>query len=173
MTKWLCLIFLQIILSESNAQNISISTFNVTGNSSTINANYGLTYSVGESLSIANFLATNNTVLNSGFLQVYQPVVTGIQDTELIGQNIVTALPNPTVNFLNIKANFNKIGQFQFQVIDASSKILLSSNPINTIGAIEKTITLAIYPEGVYYLRVIFRPSTGKTQLGTYKIVKI
>ena len=73
---YISILFLLIYII-SIAQSITPATLGIAGVTSQQN-NYTLTFSAGESISITEFKNQNNYSLNSGFLQNFTPLITGI-----------------------------------------------------------------------------------------------
>jgi hypothetical protein len=130
-------------------------------------------WSIGESVSIANFLASGYS-LNTGVLQPMTSIVTAINEygPAVFGTQI-TIGPNPTNNLLHIKARFNQAGSLSFQLIDAKSTIVFTQEVGTIFSSYEKDILMENYPSGIFYMKVYFKPSAGNTKTGIYKIIKL
>jgi hypothetical protein len=169
-------ILLLVILCTStivNSQSITPFTVNIAGFTAT-QSGYSLTVSTGETISITNFKAPNGESLNSGFLQNNPPLVTGIEELmSKLGSNEVTVTPNPTNSITHLITNFSVPGQMQYQILDITSKLLFRSQPVNGINNKQTKIELSNYPAGTYYILVFFKPITGISKTGIYKIVKL
>jgi hypothetical protein len=154
--------------TEAKAQSISPYTFNNGGGYFS-----AMEWSIGESVSIANFLASGYS-LNTGVLQPMTNIVTAINEygPAVFGTQI-TIGPNPTSNILHIKARFNQAGSLSFQLIDAKSTIMFTQEAGTIFSSYEKDIFMENYPSGVFYMKVFFKPSTGNTKTGIYKIIKL
>jgi hypothetical protein len=154
--------------TEAKAQSISPYTFNNGGGYFS-----AMEWSIGESVSIANFLASGYS-LNTGVLQPMTSIVTAINEfgPAVFGTQI-TIGPNPTNNLLHIKARFNQAGSLSFQLIDAKSAIVFTNEVGTIFSSFEKDIFMENYPSGVFYMKVFFKPSTGNTKTGIYKIIKL
>jgi hypothetical protein len=154
--------------TEAKAQSISPYTLNNGGGYSST-----MEWSIGESVSIANFL-TSGYSLNTGVLQPMTSIVTAINEygPAVFGTQI-TIGPNPTNNLLHIKARFNQAGSLSFQLIDAKSTIVFTNEVGTIFSSFEKDIFMENYPSGVFYMKVFFKPSTGNTKTGIYKIIKL
>lgn len=138
-----------------NAQIISNSVQNIGGITGISNNSAGsLTYSIGEMASIQSFTGANNYVLSTGFLQSFNPLVTGILDMPMISANSVTIAPNPTSQFLLIETRFNQSGTLQFQLLDAQSKIVFQITPVSIVSDYQKRIDLEALPTGMYYIKM-------------------
>ena len=154
--------------TEAKAQSISPYTFNNGGGY--FNA---MEWSIGESVSIANFL-TSGYSLNTGVLQPMTSIVTAINEfgPAVFGTQI-TIGPNPANNLLHIKARFNQVGDLSFQLIDAKSAIVFTQEAGTILSSYEKDILMENYPSGIFYMKVYFKPSAGNTKTGIYKIIKL
>jgi hypothetical protein len=130
-------------------------------------------WSIGESVSIANFIASGNS-LNTGVLQPMTSIVTAINEYgPAVFGNQITIGPNPTSNLLHIKARFNELGNLSFQLIDAKSAIVFTLDAGTIFSSYEKDILMENYPSGVFYMKVYFKPITGSAKTGIYKIIKL
>jgi hypothetical protein len=154
--------------TEAKAQSISPYTLNNGGGYSST-----MEWSIGESVSIANFLASGYS-LNTGVLQPMTSIVTAINEygPSVFGSQI-TIGPNPTTNLLHIKARFNLVGTLSFQLIDAKSAIVFTQEAGTIFSSYEKDILMEKYPSGVFYMKVYFKPSNGNAKTGIYKIIKL
>ena len=150
------------------AQSITPYTFNNGGGSAS-----SIEWSIGESVSIANF-TTPNYLLNTGLLQPLTNVVTSINDYgPVVFGHQITISPNPTTQLVQLKGQFNQMGRLSFQVIDSKSSILLNHEAGTNIISYEKDIFLDNYPSGIFYIKVIFKPTNGIIKTGVFKIVKL
>jgi len=130
-------------------------------------------WSVGESVSIANFIASGYS-LNTGVLQPMTSIVTAINEYgPAVFGNQITIGPNPTSNLLHIKARFNQVGSLSFQLIDAKSSIVFTQEAGTIFSSYEKDILMENYPSGIFYMKVYFKPSNGTVKTGIYKIIKL
>jgi hypothetical protein len=154
--------------TEAKAQSISPYTFNNGGGYFS-----AMEWSIGESVSIANFLASGY-YLNTGVLQPMTSIVTAINEfgPAVFGTQI-TIGPNPTSNLLHIKARFNQAGSLSFQLIDAKSTIVFTQEAGTIFSSYEKDIFMENYPSGVFYMKVYFKPINGNAKTGIYKIIKL
>jgi hypothetical protein len=154
--------------TEAKAQSISPYTLNNGGGYSS-----SMEWSIGESVSIANFIASGYS-LNTGSLQPMTSIVTAINEfgPAVFGTQI-TIGPNPTNNLLHIKARFNQAGSLSFQLIDAKSTIVFTQEAGTIFSIYEKDILMENYPSGIFYMKVYFKPSAGNTKTGIYKIIKL
>jgi hypothetical protein len=150
------------------AQSITPYTFNNGGGSAS-----SIEWSIGESVSIANF-TTPNYMFNTGLLQPLTNVVTSINEYgPVVYGHQITISPNPTTDLVHLKGQFNQMGRLSFQVIDSKSSILLTHEAGTNIISYEKDILMDHYPSGIFYIKVIFKPLYGIIKTGIFKIVKL
>ena len=157
-----------LMFNVVNGQAITPYTLNNGGGSSSF-----LEWSLTESVSVASFIAPGY-FLNTGVLQPNTNVVTSINEygPSVFGSQIIIG-PNPTSNLLHIKARFNQVGTLSFQLIDAKSTIVFTQEAGTIFSNYDKDILMENYPSGVFYMKVYFKPSTGITKTGIYKIIKL
>jgi hypothetical protein len=164
------LFFLFSLLTENNlySQSITPHALNNGGGYSS-----SMEWSIGESVSIANFIASGYS-LNTGALQPMTSIVTAINEygPSVFGSQI-TIGPNPTSNLLHIKARFNQAGSLSYQLIDSKSTIVYTQEAGTIFSSYEKDIGMENYPSGVFYMKVYFKPRTGIAKTGIYKIIKL
>jgi hypothetical protein len=150
------------------AQSITPYTFNNGGGSAS-----SIEWSISESVSIANF-TTPNYLLNTGLLQPLTNVVTSINEYgPVVYGHQITISPNPTTDLVHLKGQFNQMGRLSFQVIDSKSSILLTDEGGTNVSTYEKDIFMDNYPSGIFYIKVIFKPTNGIIKTGVFKIVKL
>lgn len=130
-------------------------------------------WSIGESVSIANFIASGYS-LNTGGLQPMTSLVTAINEygPAVFGTQI-TIGPNPTTNLLHIKVRFNQAGSLSLQLLDVKSAIVFTQDAGTIFSSYDKDILMENYPAGVFYMKVYFKPSNGIVKTGIYKIIKL
>ena len=157
-----------LIFNLVNGQVISPNTLNNGGGYSS-----SMEWSIGESVSITNFIASGYS-LNTGGLQPMTSIVTAINEygPSVFGSQI-TIGPNPTSNLLHIKARFNQVGTLSFQLIDAKSTIVFTQEAGTIFSSYDKDILMENYPSGIFYMKVYFKPSKGNAKTGIYKIIKL
>ncbi len=150
------------------AQSISPFTINNGGGFAT-----AMEWSVGESVSIANFIASGYS-LHTGVLQPTTSFVPVIDPNSSLGLgNQISIGPNPTINLLHIKTKFKELGNLLFQLTDAKSALLFSNEVEITSNIYENDITMEQYASGVFFLRVYFKPVNGNAKTAIYKIMKL
>ncbi len=162
------LFFLLLVAFKVRSQTMTPNTINNGGGYSST-----MEWSMGESVSIANFIASGYS-LNTGVLQPMTSIVTAINEYgPAVFGNQITIGPNPTTNLLHIKARFNELGNLSFQLLDAKSAIVFTQEAGAIFSSYEKDILMENYPSGVFYMKVYFKPITGIAKTGIYKIIKL
>jgi hypothetical protein len=161
----LLLFFIQL---SAFSQNISPFTVNVSGAT-----NKNLDYSVGESASIAYFQSTNQISLNSGFLQSFTPLITGIVNRVFEeGEGLVLS-PNPSIDYIRVNGALSKPGFVEFHLIDLQGRVLETYPTTYYINYLEKEINVAHLTGGTYFIRIIYSSSDGINQSTSFKFIKI
>jgi len=157
-----------IIQNVSFAQSIAPHILNNGGGSTT-----SMEWSIGEGVSITPFLA-GGFGLNTGVLQPMTSLLTGINEYgPLVFGNQISVGPNPVSNILHFKARLAQVGILSIQLLDAKSAIVYTQEAGTIYGSYDKDIQMQAYPDGVFYVRVYFKPNNGTTKTGVYKIIKI
>lgn len=130
-------------------------------------------WSLNESVSIAPFSA-GGYFLNTGVLQPLTNIVTGITEygPTVFGNQILVG-PNPTSNILHLKANMNQVGNLSFQLLDAKSSILFTHEAGAIFNSYDRDLQMQAYSDGLFYVRVYFKPNNGTAKVGVYKIIKL
>ena len=166
--KLVLFVFYIMILGNVYGQSITPYALNNGGGYSST-----MEWSIGESVSIANFIASGYS-LNTGLLQPMTSIVTAINEygPAVFGSQI-TIGPNPTINLLHIKARFNQAGTLSLQLLDSKSAQIFTQEVGTIFSTYEKDILMETYPSGVFYMRVYFKPVTGAAKTGIYKIIKL
>jgi hypothetical protein len=161
-------LFSLLIVNNLYSQTITPYAINSGGGYSS-----NMEWSISESISIANFIASGYS-LNTGVLQPITSIVTAINEygPAVFGTQI-TIGPNPTYNLLHIKARFNQVGTLSFQLIDAKSSIVFTQEVGTIFSSYDKDILMENYPSGVFYMKLYFKPSNGNAKIGIYKIIKL
>lgn len=165
-----------LLILSSNlgvTQNITPVTQNIAGYSGYGTSNFTLTFSVGEMASIVHYIGTDKSTLSTGFLQSFTPIVTGIDELVYIKPGAIIIAPNPVINLMHLTASFLKPGQFEFNIVDASSNLKYQSIAYTIYEHLNTTLDIQNYVSGVYYIRVLFKPNIGAPEYGIYKIIKL
>ncbi len=161
-------LFISSGFSNMHAQTITPYTLNNGGGSAAT-----MEWSIGESVSIANFIASGYS-LNTGALQPMTSIVTSMNEYgPIVFGTQITIGPNPTFNLLHIKARFNEMGNLSIHLMDAKSAIVFKHEAGTIFSSYDKDILMENYPSGVFYMKVYFKPSNGNTKTGIYKIIKL
>jgi len=154
-----------------HSQSITPFTMNIGGGYTT-----SLEWSIGESASIANFIASGYS-LSTGVLQPNNNNNNIVNTTNDYGPTVfgtqITIGPNPTSNILHIKSNFNEAGNLSFQLINSKLATLFTQEEGIIINNYDKDILLGSYPPGIFYVRIYFKPVNGNVKTGIYKIIKL
>ena len=168
MNRGILLFLLLLSTSILSAQSITPYVLNNGGGYSS-----SMEWNIGESVSIANFIASGYS-LNTGGLQPMTTIVTFINEygPAVFGTQI-TIGPNPTNNLLHIKARFSEIGNLSFQLIDSKSSIIHTQEVGMIYSSYEKDILMEKYPSGVFYIKIIFKSIAGNLKTGVYKVIKL
>jgi len=120
------------------------------------------------SWSVGQVVYTINTGTNGSVAQgIQQPyeisVVSAIEEVKGISLS-VTAYPNPTTDFLQLKVESEKLKDLSFQLFDINGKLLQTKKLTGT----ETQIDMSSYVLSTYFLRVIAESKSIKT----FKIIK-
>ena len=169
MNNRICWLFiLALFPAYLRAQSITPNTLNNGGGTMA-----NMDWNMGESVSIVHF-STPNYFLNTGVLQPMTSVVTAINEygPAVYGNQIMIG-PNPTTNLVHFKGNFTQAGKLSIQVIDAKSSVILTHEAGIIISSYEKDIFMDSYPSGIFYIKVLFKPTNGLAKTGIYKIIKL
>ena len=155
--KLCTLLLLGLGLSEIRAQEAVPATG---GNA--LGSGGSVSYSVGQ------IVYTTNTGTPGSMAQgVQQPyeisVVTSLEEAN--GINLVfSAYPNPTMDYVKLKAENYSTENLTYQLFDISGKLLFSQK----IGSTETSISMENFPSATYFLKVI----ENNKELKTFKIIK-
>ncbi len=136
-------------------------SFNSTGKN-TSGSDGSVSYSVGQ------VVYTSSTGINGSVSQgVQQPyeisVVTAIEKTKGINLS-VTAYPNPTTDFLQLKIENEEIKDLSFQLYDLQGKLLRSEKIISN----QSSINMGNLISSTYFVKVI----SGNKTIKEFKIIK-
>ena len=157
-TVVLCAVFLLAFgLTGLQAQEaVSTTGGDATGSGGTI------AYSAGQVVYTLN-TGTNGSVAQ-GVQQPYEiSIVTGIEEAVEI-MLIVTAYPNPTSDYLLLKAENDKFKDYYFQLFDLNGKLFQS----NKLEGYETEIDMSNLSSGAYFLRIFDQ----NKEIKTFKIFK-
>ena len=120
-------------------------------------------YSVGQ-LAYTTNTGTNGSV-SEGVQQPFEiSVVTGIEEAKDIFLN-VSAYPNPTTDYLELKVENLQLSELSYKLYDISGKVYQNKEIGNSITKIE----MQNLPQGIYFIKVI---DTKNKEFKTFKIIK-
>ncbi len=107
------------------------------------------------SYSVGQVVYTTNTVSSGSVSQgVQQPfeisVVIGLEEVKGINL-LITAYPNPTTNYLQLKVESEKYKDLSYQLYDMNGKLLQTKKLTGT----ETQINMSNYVSATYFVRVI------------------
>jgi len=136
-------------------------SINVTGGDASGNGG-SASYSVGQ------VVYTTNTGTNGSVAQgVQQPfeisVVTGLEEAKGINLS-VTAYPNPTTDYLQLKVESEKLKNLSYQLYDINGKLLQNEKIIGN----QTSIIMSNLLPANYFVKVI----QGNKEIKTFKIIK-
>jgi len=143
--------------SSLKAQDAVLCTgTNTSGNGGSVS------YSVGQTAFITN-TGINGSVAQ-GVQQAYEIfILTGSNNNINISLNFI-AYPNPTTNYLILKADSYTDEKLLYQLFDINGRLLLSNKIKNT----ETTIPMMEFIAATYYLKI----TEGHKNVKTFKIIK-
>ena len=119
------------------------------------------------SYSVGQVVYTTNTGTNGSVAQgVQQPfeisVVTGIEQTAI--NLVISAYPNPTTDFLQLKVESEKLKDLSFQLYNMQGKLLQNKK----IEGNETSIVMSSLVPATYFVKVV----QGNKEVKTFKIIK-
>lgn len=121
-----------------------------------------VSYSVGQVVYTTN-AGTSGSVAQ-GVQQPYEiSVVTGIEEAKGINLS-VTAYPNPTTDFLQLKVENEKLKDLSYQLFDMSGKLLQNEK----ITSNQTSIVMSNLVPATYFVKVI----QGNKEVKSFKIIK-
>ena len=158
--KLIAVLLLEFLLTGVQAQETSTATG---GNAS--GSGGSVSYSVGQVVFNTN-IGTNGSVAQ-GVQQPFEiSVVTGIAEAKGINLS-VSAYPNPTADFLNLKVDASptlSIQSLSYQLYDMNGKLLENKN----LESNETSIVMSNLVPANYFLKVI----QSDKEVKTFKIIK-
>ena len=156
--KLSALLFLGLGLTGLQAQT----SVNATGGNAS-GSGGSASYSVGQ-LAYTTNTGTNGSV-SEGVQQPFEiSVVTGIEEAKDIFLN-VSAYPNPTTDYLELKVENLQLSELSYKLYDISGKVYQNKEIGNGITKIE----MQNLPQGIYFIKVI---DTKNKEFKTFKIIK-
>jgi hypothetical protein len=155
-------------LSTVSAQeSVNATGGNASGSGGTV------AYSVGQVVYTTN-TGTNGTVAQ-GVQQPFEiSVVTGLEEAKGISLSI-TAYPNPTTDYLELKVESEKLNDLSYQLFDMNGKLLQSEMIIGSqTSIVMSNLVPATYFVKVYALGRNDRTGVikGNKEIKTFKIIK-
>jgi hypothetical protein len=146
-----------LFLSTASAQNTNPTTGgNATGSGGSVS------YSVGQVVYTTNVGTTGSVA--QGVQQPYEiSIVIGLEEAKEINLK-VSAFPNPTKEFLNLKVENYNVDNLSYQLFDIQGKLLESKK----IESKETSIVTSNLVPATYFLKVI----ESNKEIKTFKIVK-
>ncbi len=121
-----------------------------------------VSYSVGQ-VAYQTHTGASGSVAE-GVQQPYEiSVVTGLEKTKGINLS-VSAYPNPTTDFLELKVESEKLKDLSFQLFDMNGKLLQSEK----ITSNQTSIVMSNLVSGIYFVKVI----QVNKEIKTFKIIK-
>ncbi len=152
----LIFIFFVVVSIQLNAQELLPTKLN-SGGSYFENTSGSLEVSVGEIY--ANLELKNGESLSTYFLQPLEKI---ILDAKCVNVNIITVMPNPVSNFLEIQSASIVINKFE--IINTSGNVVLNQSFTNNL------IDVSALINGAYYLRLL---DERNALLKTFKFIKL
>lgn len=130
-------------------------------------------WSIGESVSIANF-STPSLYLNTGVLQLHNYIITSVNELGItVFGDQISIGPNPATSFFHLRTRFSQTGILKVQLLNPSLGIINTIDAGTISGYYDKDVSVEVYPTGLYYLKVFYKPLNGLQKMGVYKIIKI
>jgi hypothetical protein len=130
-------------------------------------------WSIGESSMIGSF-SSSSLQFNAGILQPNIDVVTSLPNlgSKIFG-NQITISPNPSYDDIQIKFNMNVTGTANVSIYNTASQ-LVKAITIKSIAAFQLfTYKLNDLPSGSFFLKLNYQSLNGKSEEGTYKIIRL
>jgi len=152
------------ICANINAQSLTPTVFSTSG-STFENANFSLSYTIGEAITAT--VSTNNNILTQGFQQPVYDVVSNITDYANSLSVNTNVFPNPTDKLVHVEFNAPENKKAVMYLYDISGKVISTE----TLQAnIVQTINLENAATGQYHLKIT---DVSNQLLSTHKIQKI
>ena len=147
-----------------NAQSLTPTVFSTSG-STFENANFSLSYTIGETVTAT--VSNNNNILTQGFQQPVYDVVSNITDYANSLFININVFPNPTDKLVHVEFNAPKNKKAVMYLYDISGKVIITETlQANTV----QTINLENASTGQYHLKIT---DVSNQLLSTHKIQKI
>lgn len=154
--KLCALLLLGLGLTSLQAQE----SINATGGKASGNGGSS-TYSVGQ-VTYNTYSGTNGTV-SEGVQHPFEiSVITGVEITEIDLK--MSVYPNPTTDYLTLKAELSKLEDISYYLFDVSGKLLESKKIIND----ETRIEMHSYAHATYYVKIV----SNNKEIKVFKVIK-
>lgn len=145
-----------LLSTKGSAQNAILSAGNTVKN-----ANYTLSYSIGE-ISIATYKEATATLTQGQ--QQGNLIITSLNGIENSGIQ-AKAYPNPTSNFVILIIEGNNTGDLEYRLTSVSGSLLVSEKNLSE----QQKVPMNQYKSGIYFLTVSNR---NNNNIHTFKIIK-
>lgn len=148
-------------------------TINVSSRSATING-MRFDYSIGE-MTLVSTERNAGLIVTQGLLQPTSSGSGANTPTEHVTNalsDLIKVYPNPTENILFVESIENTDTDINYQLFDASGKIVMSEKVTWTSGPNKLSLDLRNYAAGAYYLMIRKPNQAGQTDNFSYKIQK-
>lgn len=148
-------------------------TFNVAGNSATINGNR-FDYSIGE-MTLVTTERSANLIVTQGLLQPTGSGSGASSEPVTIKPSFsdnVKVYPNPTSNLLYVETIEPSDVEVGYQMYDATGKMIFSKSVSQKAGPHKQSFDLQSYAAGSYYLLISKPSAAGALESFSYKIQK-
>ncbi len=170
MMRLFSLFIFMISCSFSYGQIAIESVLNTSGGSSTF-SDIHIEWNVGEMTSV-DLYSGSNAVITAGLLQGDVSTSMGVFYLNLPA-DAVALYPNPVVQTLSGTFRFYQSGNVYIRVLNAKGQILRYWKWQVLEGQTQKHFSLDELSAGTYFTEVMFIPSSGLMQKGTYTILKL
>lgn len=175
MTKTIFTFLLFTIILTSNLGSKAQTCMNVTSNKALLSGVLH-DYSIGE-MAIISTNSNSNLIVTQGLLQPFlNPSHIQINE-EVNNLNSLTkqinVYPNPTQHLLNIETVESTVGDFHYQLFDATGRIVISQKGQTTLGMNKFTMDLQGFVTGNYFLMISTMNEKGESMNYSYKIQKV
>lgn len=165
---------LGVLLAMFTQQGYSQNALNVAGNSATVNG-IRFDYSIGEMV-LVNTARNPNLVVTQGILQPHGTGQGSTQENPSVNpsnmNDLVKVYPNPTKDVLFVEINTSIDGNIDYEVYDATGKIISSKSGNYKSGVHKLSIDMQSLAAGSYYLMLRSIGAEGKATHYSYKVQK-
>jgi hypothetical protein len=152
------------ICANINGQSLTPTVYSTSG-STFENANFSLSYTIGEAITAT--VSTNNNILTQGFQQPVYEVVSDVTNYANSLSININVFPNPTDKLVHVEFNAPENKKAVMYLYDISGKVISTETlQANTV----QTINLENAATGQYHLKII---DVSNQLLSTHKIQKI